>query len=104
MKRLVIGAVLAVSALVSTSAMADKLTCTRVDGTQHTIYSNSSAVQVGSTVFKFLKTGTLDNGTEVYMFNAQKQGKMMAMAMSNDGIVYQIRDAKMQIIEEGLCK
>lgn len=104
MKRLVIGAVLAVSALVSGTAAADVLQCHRVDGTQHRVYSSGSKLQFGSVIFTFVKTGSLDDGTEVYVFQGNKDGKMLAMAQSADGVVYQIRNSQMNILEEGLCQ
>lgn len=104
MKRLVIGAVLAVSALVSGTAAADVLQCQRTDGTQQRIYASSTAMQIGNVIYTFAKTGTLDDGTEVYVFKGNKDGKMMVMASSTDGVVYQVVNANRQVIDEGVCK
>lgn len=104
MKRLVIGAVLAVSALVSGTASADIMECVRSDGSQHRVYTSNTKVQFNTTVFTFVKTGTLEGGTEVYVFQGNKAGKMLTMAQSSDGVVYQIRGSNLQILEEGLCK
>lgn len=104
MKHLVIGAVLAVSALVSGTAAADVLQCQRADGTQQRVYTSSTAIQVGNVIFSFVKTGSLDDGTDVYVFKGNKDGKMMVMASSTNGLVYQIRDSRQQIVDEGICK
>lgn len=104
MKRLVIGAVMAVSALVSGTAAAEVLQCQRLDGTPHRVYSSGTKLQFGNTIFTFVKTGSLDNGAEVYVFQGNKNGKMLVMAKSNEGVVYQIRDGKMNIVEEGICQ
>lgn len=102
MKRIVVGAVLAGLSMVSTSVLADTLQCERENGTTHRIYSNSSQVQIGTEVFTFAKTGTLESGAEVYMFRSKN--KMLAMAQSSEGIVYQVRNQNNQISDSGICR
>lgn len=104
MKRFVIGAVLAASAFITGTATAGTMECVRSDGTQHRVYTSGSAMQFDTTVYSFVKTGTLEGGTEVYVFKGNKAGKMLALAQSSEGVVYQIRGSNLQVLEEGLCK
>lgn len=110
MKRFIIGAALALATLVSgaasasTSSTVNKMDCVRNDGSQHRVYTSGTAVQFGTTVFNFVKTGTLEGGTEVYMFRSGKAGQMLALAKSTDGLVYQIRNENLDLIDEGICK
>lgn len=104
MKRLVIGAVLAVSALVSGTAAADVLQCQRADGTQHRVYSSGTKLQFGKVIFTFVKTASLKNGAEMYVFQGNRGGNILTMAQSTDGIVYQIRNGQMNLVEEGICQ
>lgn len=104
MKRFLIGAVLSLMSVSTFAAASKTLLCESDRGVQHHIITSGTEVQFNGETFSFFESGTMANGSDVYLFKNTKKSKFMAVAQSGNVMVYQVRDLNKKMLASGICE
>lgn len=79
--------------------------CESENGKQHIMKRSGTVMVAHGENFQFEQTGTLKNGSDVYVYTNATRSKALALASTNNGetLVYQIMDNNQHSIDAGTC-